>query len=80
MTLAHFDNQRVQFVGVACSFFAGRTRYRAVTQGLQFRIARVGGKKFMARDHPPQIFVHYKYGMFESVQQDRIRGLRADAG
>ena len=44
MTLADFDNQGVQFIGMAGSFFAGRTGNCVVSKRLQVCIVRVGWK------------------------------------
>ncbi len=80
MTFADFDNQRVQFIGVASCFFAGCARNRAIPQGLQFRIARIGWEKLMACDHTAEVFVHDKHGMSERIEENGIGSFRADAG
>ncbi len=53
ITLADFDNQRGQLIGVVSCFFARSTGNRTISQRLQLRIARIGWQKFMTRDDAP---------------------------
>jgi hypothetical protein len=67
MTLTDFDNQRVQLVGVPRRFFTRWAGNRAISEGLQVCIARVGRKQFMPRDHPSKVLVDHKHRVFERV-------------
>ena len=80
MTLADFDNQRMQLVGMASGFFASGANDRAVPQGLQICIACVRWKKFVPRHHAAKVFIDNEYRMFKRVQKNGVCSLRADSG
>lgn len=80
MALADFHNQRVELIAMARSFQVRLGGEGGFAELLNVRISCSFRKQSMAGDDAAEVLIHHNGGMTQRIEQDGVRGFRANAG